>query len=502
VRLFTNPRFTAASVAVTLVFFALFGTLFFVSQYLQFVLGYSALLSGAALVPVAVVLMIVAPLSARLVARIGTKLVVTTGLLLVAAALLLFSRVSVDSGYPLVGAVLVIIAAGMGLAIAPATDSIMGSVPREKAGVGSAMNDTTREIGGALGVAVMGSLTAAAYTSTIVANGQFAALEKASPAAADAVRESVGNAAIAAGKFPASVAHAITSAANSAFVDALGQTVVIAAVVAFVGAAVAFFFLPAHARGDDAVDQLASGAALRLRSDPEERRSLASAALGLLADAGMSSLTYNALASRSGISTATLQRYWTSRVHAVTDAMREVFAAHPVPDTGDPRRDLAAYLHDVGDVISTPRARRVLGVLVAEGGSIRSSPRRCVNASSARAAGSSPSGCNATTRGSDRSRRPSTSSSVRCSTGRSSSARRSTTRSSSRCCRGCSVRRRSRRRHHHHASGRSQPRVPSSGCNTSSLQRIWPVVTFGSASASRTVASAKSSALAQSSSPW
>jgi len=368
VRLFTNPRFTAASIAVTLVFFAMFGTLFFVSQYLQFVLGYSALRSGAALVPVAVVLMVVAPLSARLVARIGTKVVVTMGLLLVAAGLLLFSTVSVDSGYPLVGAVLVIIGAGMGLAIAPATDSIMGAVPPEKAGVGSAMNDTTREIGGALGVAIMGSLTAAAYTSAIVANSQFTALQKASPAAANAVKESVGNAAIAAAKFPASVAHAITAAANTAFVDALSQTVVIAAVVALLGAPVAFFFLPAHARGDDALDHLASGAALRLLDDPDARRSLASVALGCLADAGMSSLTYNAVASRSGISTATLEHYWTSRVDAVTDAMREVFAEHPVPDTGDLRRDLAAYLHEVGVVISTPRARRVLGVLVAEAG--------------------------------------------------------------------------------------------------------------------------------------
>ena len=365
---FANPRFTAASVAVTLVFFAMFGTLFFVSQYLQFVLGYSALRSGAALLPVAVALMIAAPLSARLVARIGTKLVVTIGLLLVAAALLLFSTISVDSGYPLIGAVLVIIGVGMGLAIAPATDSIMGSLPREKAGVGSAMNDTTREIGGALGVAIMGSLTAAAYTSNIVASQGFSALQKASPAAAEAVKESVGNAAIAAEKFPASVAHAITLAADTAFVDALGQTVVIAAIVAFLGAAVAFFFLPARARGDDALDHLASGAALRLLDDPEERRTLAAVALGLLADAGMSSLTYNAVASRSGISTATLEHYWTSRVDAVTDAMREVFAEHPVPDTGDLRRDLAAYLHDVGEVISTPRARRVLGVLVAEAG--------------------------------------------------------------------------------------------------------------------------------------
>jgi EmrB/QacA subfamily drug resistance transporter len=366
VRFFQNPRFTAASVAVTLVFFAMFGSLFFVSQYLQFVLGYSALKSGVCLLPVAVVLMVAAPLSAKLVSFLGTKVVVTLGLVLVAGALLLFSQVSIDSGYGLVAAVLVIIGAGMGLAIAPATDSIMGSLPPEKAGVGSAMNDTTREIGGALGVAIMGSITAAAYSSAIVANDQFSALEKASPAAAAAVKESVGNAAIVAAKFPAQVADAITSAANQAFIDALDHTVVIAAAVAFAGALIALFFLPARAK-DDAVEQLASEAARRL--DPGERRNLAQVALGLLADAGMSSLTYNAVASRSGISTATLERFWTSRVDAVTDAIQEVFAEHPVPDTGDLRRDLTHHLHEVADVMSTTEARRVLGVLLAEAGS-------------------------------------------------------------------------------------------------------------------------------------
>ena len=198
VTFFANPRFSAASLAVTFVFFAMFGSLFFVSQYLQFVLGYSALRSGAALLPVAAALMVAAPSSAKLVARFGTKVVVSGGLVVVATALLLFSRASATSGYPLVGAVLVIIGLGMGLAMAPATDSIMGSLPPEKAGVGSAMNDTTREIGGALGVAVMGSITSSVYGSRIAGTEAYRTLVGTGDAqaalAADTIRSSIGGA--------------------------------------------------------------------------------------------------------------------------------------------------------------------------------------------------------------------------------------------------------------------------------------------------------------------
>ena len=138
----------------------MFGTLFFVSQYLQFVLGYDALRSGAVLLPVALALVIAAPaeLAARRPHRHQARRHGRSPPGRV--ALWLFSAISVHSGYAPVGAVLVILGVGMGLAMAPATDSIMGSLPREKAGVGSAMNDTTREIGGALGVAIIGSLTA------------------------------------------------------------------------------------------------------------------------------------------------------------------------------------------------------------------------------------------------------------------------------------------------------------------------------------------------------
>jgi AcrR family transcriptional regulator len=145
--------------------------------------------------------------------------------------------------------------------------------------------------------------------------------------------------------------------------------------VALLGAVVAYLFLPARARVevpevavDEPVEELVGGAALRI--GPEQRRGLAEVTLGLLAEAGMSSLTDSAVAARSGVGTATLQHYWTSRVDAVADAAREVFQAeHPVPDTGDLHRDLRDYARSLRDALDDPRARQVLGALVAEAAS-------------------------------------------------------------------------------------------------------------------------------------
>ena len=366
VSFFADPRFSAASVAVTLVFFAMFGALFFVSQYLQFVLGYSALKAGAALIPVAAALMVAAPLSARLVARFGTKWIVTIGLVLVAVALLLVRQVTISSGYPLIAVVLVIIGVGIGLSMAPATDSIMGSLPPEKAGVGSAMNDTTREIGGALGVAIMGSITSAIYASTITANPGFKVLEKASPEAAAAVKDSIGGASFVATMLPESARAALVDASNAAFVHALDKTVVVAAAAALMGALVAFLFLPARARGDEAEVAVDEGAELRIPADPEQHRTLARAVLGLLADAGMSSLTYNAISAQSGIGASSLERIWPSRVDAVTGAMAEIYGENPIPDTGDLRADLRRYADEVAATLAEPDSFKVLGALLAE----------------------------------------------------------------------------------------------------------------------------------------
>jgi EmrB/QacA subfamily drug resistance transporter len=366
---FRNPRFTAASLAVTFVFFAMFGSLFFLSQYLQFVLGYDPLEAGLALVPVAATLMVAAPLSARLVVWIGTKIVVTGGLVIVSAGMVLMSQVEVDSGYGLIAAVLVTIGVGMGLAMAPATDSIMGSLPPERAGVGSAVNDTTREIGGALGVAILGSITASAYSSSITSNPLYPQLQQASPEAASAVANSIGNAAAVAARLPADAARQLLGAANQAFVDALDGTVLVGAAVALVGAVIAAVFLPARpARGDVApreeLDDLVVGAAKRLPAPA--RRSVAHATLSLLTEAGFASISANGIAARSGIATTTIERYWGSKLDAVVEALEETMLPQPVPDTGSFARDADLFLADLARNLAEPQAVAVIGALVGE----------------------------------------------------------------------------------------------------------------------------------------
>ena len=165
IRFFKNPRFTVANAAMTLIFFALFGSMFLVTQYLQNVLGYSALEAGFRMLPMAGLMVVVGPRAPLLVERIGTKLVVTLGLVMSTAGLLGLAFIDASSGYPQVLISMTIMSIGIGLTMGPATESIMGSLPKEKAGVGSAMNDTTREVGGALGVAIIGSVLAGVVPS-------------------------------------------------------------------------------------------------------------------------------------------------------------------------------------------------------------------------------------------------------------------------------------------------------------------------------------------------
>jgi EmrB/QacA subfamily drug resistance transporter len=225
VRLFENPRFTAASTTVTVLFFALFGFLFLSTQYLQFVLGYSPLAAGVRVLPYAGAMIVFAPLSSMLVARFGTKRVVTTGMLLFAAGLAVAATVTASGGYGRLGIALLLMGAGMGLAGAPATESIMGALPPERANIGSAVNDTTRELGGALGVAIVGSIMSSLYAS---------GLPDGAPAAA---RDSLG---------AAVQVSALADAAREAFVHAMSRASIVVAVVAALGAVIAWRFLPAR----------------------------------------------------------------------------------------------------------------------------------------------------------------------------------------------------------------------------------------------------------------
>ncbi len=215
---FRNPRFSAASAGITLTFFALFGSVFIYTQYLQFVLGYSPLQSGVRLLAIALPMMIVAPLSPRFVHRFGTKLVVAAGMVLTTLGLLLMSFVSADTPYPQLAWRMVVMACGLALTMAPATESIMGSLPLAKAGVGSAVNDTTRQVGGALGVAVLGSVFTSVYGSRVVDSLSGSDI----PASAvDAAQDSVGGALQAASTVGGAAGDLITQAARSAFMDGL-----------------------------------------------------------------------------------------------------------------------------------------------------------------------------------------------------------------------------------------------------------------------------------------
>jgi EmrB/QacA subfamily drug resistance transporter len=250
-RFFRNARFSAASVAVAMVFFALFGTLFFLTQYLQDVLGYSALRAGLSFAPVAATMMIAAPSSARLTARFGTKVVVTGGMTVAAAALLLLSQATVTSGYTLVGIALALLGAGIGTSMAPATDAIMGSLPLAKAGVGSAVNDTTRQVGGALGVAILGSITNSVYRSHVATSAAVSAL----PAAArTTVGNGIGNALGVAQGLGTPAGAGVATDAKVAFVHAMQLTAYVGVAFALAGAVVAFLWLPSRPKGDPAPD--------------------------------------------------------------------------------------------------------------------------------------------------------------------------------------------------------------------------------------------------------
>ncbi len=258
VRFFSNRRFSAANVAITLVFFAMFGQMFLGTQYLQTVLGFSALEAGLRMLPMAVLMICVAPLAPRLVERVGTKVVVGSGLLVAAVGLGIISQVPVADGYTQILIGFCFVSTGMALTMAPATESIMGSLPREKAGVGSAMNDTTRQMGGALGVAVLGSVFATVYRPGMAEDISGLGL---TPEQASQAQDSIGGALHVAGELPAAAAAQLVDIAKHQFVEGMHLAIYVAIGVVLVAAAIVFKFLPARAHDyvEPGVEVAASG---------------------------------------------------------------------------------------------------------------------------------------------------------------------------------------------------------------------------------------------------
>ena len=236
VTLFRDRRFSAASGAVTITFFALFGFIFLVTQYFQFVRGYGTLSTGARILPVALSIAVASVVGAQLAPRIGTKVVVTTGLVFFGTAFLWISTIAVDTSYPhVVVPQMVLMGLGMGLISTPATESILLVLPPARAGVGSAVNDATRELGGTLGVAVVGSLFASVYADRL-GHGLFATLPG---HALEQAKGSVGAALQLAGGDPR-----FGRALQAAFMDGFSASCVVVGVVCLVGAVAALVWLP------------------------------------------------------------------------------------------------------------------------------------------------------------------------------------------------------------------------------------------------------------------
>ena len=241
-RLFRLPGFGAGTVSIAVQFFGFFGFIFVVLQYVQFVLGYSPLVAGLALAPIAILMMGLSPRVPRLLEHVGPAYVGPLGLLSMAGGFAVFSTLGTGSSYwPLLGG-LVLLGAGAALATTPATTAIVSSLPRAKQGVASAVNDAAREVGGALGIAVLGSALTDRYQA-----GVSGAVAHAPGALAEHARDALPAALALAHQVGGSQGARLAATAQSAFVDGLGLAMLIAAGAAVLAAIFVFLRAPRSA---------------------------------------------------------------------------------------------------------------------------------------------------------------------------------------------------------------------------------------------------------------
>ncbi|BBZ45695.1 MFS transporter [Mycobacterium parmense] len=243
VSVFGDRRFSGGSLAVTAGFLTLFGFIFVITQYFQFIKDYTAFQAGVRLLPVAVSIALASIAGPRLVERVGTTAVVATGLTVFAAGLAWASTADAATPYSQIGVQMLLLGGGLGLTVSPATEAIMGSLPADKAGVGSAVNDTTRELGGTLGVAISGSIFASVYSGHL-ASTALPGLP------AEAMRHSMALAHTVIGRLPAQQAGYVRGAVNHAFLDGLKVSSLVCAGIALGAAIVVAWLLPARARQD------------------------------------------------------------------------------------------------------------------------------------------------------------------------------------------------------------------------------------------------------------
>jgi hypothetical protein len=241
--LFRIPVFSTATGSIAVMFFGMMGLSFLLSQYLQFVDGDSAMGVGIRFIPSAAGMLIVSPLSSRVVARVGLRASITTGMVLTATGSGLLIAVTRTSGYPLVGVSFALSAVGMSLSMAPASNAIMGALPPDRLGGGAGLRSTIQLVGGAFGVAVLGTLATGQYRAHIASalNGPLRSLPVSARAA---VRDQIGSAIGASTQLPAPLAVTVRQVAATGYVAGVHLAAIVGAAVGIVGAAVASRVIP------------------------------------------------------------------------------------------------------------------------------------------------------------------------------------------------------------------------------------------------------------------
>lgn len=247
-RFFKNMSFTGANVAMTLVSFSALALLFFLSQYFQSVQGHTPLEAAWRMLPTAVLSLVASIVAIQIARVIGVKLPVSFGLIIGGLGLLYLSYAETDWSYLMVFGGLSLTAIGIGLVYAPCTDSIMGSLPEKRAGIGSAMDTTMQQLGGVLGIAVLGAIMNAIYLDKIANLEAVASLPQ---EAYEAVRNSIQSAHIVAEQFPEEIAQQIVTGSSDAFVSGMNDAMFIAAMVMMAASVITLLILPTRIRSSE-----------------------------------------------------------------------------------------------------------------------------------------------------------------------------------------------------------------------------------------------------------
>jgi MFS transporter, DHA2 family, multidrug resistance protein len=257
VRYFRNPAFSTGSGGMILVFLGMYGVMFLLTQFLQLVLGYSALGAAIRFLPMTPIMLIVAPRTPRLSEYFGANRVVAAGMTLTALGFLLFANMGANASYAYILVAIFPFATGLALTMSPMTASIMSAVPPRRAGAGSATNDATRELGAALGVAVLGSLAASKF-----ATGLGKVTRGLSAADRSQARSSLSDAL--AHRLPRPASAAVEHGAKAAFVDGIHLACWVGVALTLTAAGIVLRYLPRHLTGEAEVLQADDGLALAL----------------------------------------------------------------------------------------------------------------------------------------------------------------------------------------------------------------------------------------------